>query len=135
MLETLDLSSINILAVLAAAAALWFAGWVWYLPKVFGDAWSGLTGADRKPDRGRLPLALLGHFLLALVLAILIRIARAETLVEGLFIAVLAWLGFIVAPEINRLVWEKIPFNLLLVRTGHYLVGFMMAGAVLAIRR
>jgi hypothetical protein len=131
MLETLNLSSINILAVLAAAALLLLAGWVWYLPKVFGDSWSGLVGKDRTPAPGRLPLGLFGYFLLGMF----VNFARAGTVLEGAFIGILAWLGFIVAPEIQRLVWEKIPFNLVLVRTGHYLVGFLMAGAVLALWR
>ncbi len=49
MLATLNLPSINLLAVLAAAAVIMLVGWIWYLPKVFGDAWSSLTGENLKP--------------------------------------------------------------------------------------
>jgi len=135
MLERLDLSSINMLAVLAAAGAMLFAGWFWYLPKVFGDPWSNLVRQDRRPSRRWLWVGLVGHLLAALVLAILVHLARATTVVEGLFVAVLVWLGFVVTPEINRVVWEKIPFNLLMVRTGNYLIGFGLAGILLAVWR
>ncbi|MBN1438588.1 MAG: DUF1761 domain-containing protein [Anaerolineales bacterium] len=111
MLETLNLSSINMPAVLAAAAVMFGAGWIWYLPNVFGDAWSGLVKADRKPDRRWLGIGLVGHLLMALVLAVVVNLARTGSVVDGLFIGILLWLGFIVAPEINRLVWKKNPLQ------------------------
>jgi hypothetical protein len=82
-----------------------------------------------------LPVGVLGNFLLALVLAVIVNIARAGSVVDGLFIGILAWLGFVVTLEIDRLVWEKIPFNLFMVRTGNYLIGFALAGAILAVWR
>ncbi len=135
MLATLDLPSINLLAVLAAAAVIMLAGWIWFLPKVFGDAWSDLTRANLKPSSRWLPVGVLGNFLLALVLAVVVNIAHAGSVVDGLFIGILAWLGFVVTLEIDRLVWEKIPFNLFMVRTGNYLIGFALAGAILAVWR
>jgi hypothetical protein len=135
MLETLDLPGVNLLAVLAAAAVLLFVKGVWYLPKVFGDAWSDLVKRDRKPSRRWLWVGLVGHLLLALVLAVVVRLAHAATIVDGLFLGILVWLGFVVTLEINRLVWEKIPFNLFLVRVGDYLIGLALAGAILAVWR
>jgi hypothetical protein len=135
MLATLNLPSINLLAVLAAAAVVMLVGWIWYLPKVFGDAWSDLTGANLKPASRWLPVGVLGNFLLALVLALIVNLAHAGSVVDGLFIGILVWLGFVVTLEIDRLVWEKIPFNLFMVRTGNYLIGFALAGAVLAVWR
>jgi hypothetical protein len=135
MLATLNLPSINLAAVVAAAAVIWAVGWIWYLPKVFGDAWSSLTGADLKPSSRWLPVGVLGNFLLALVLAILVHLAQAGSVVEGMFIGILAWLGFVVTLEIDRLVWEKIPFNLFMVRSGNYLIGFALAGALLTVWR
>ena len=135
MLATLNLPSINMPAVLAAAAVMLLIGWIWYLPKVFGDAWSSLTGADLKPSPRWRPVGWMGNFLIALVLAILVNLAHAISAVEGSFIGILAWLGFVVTLEIDRLVWEKIPFNLFMVRTGNYLIGFALAGAILAVWR
>jgi hypothetical protein len=133
MLATLNLPSINLLAVLAAAAVIMLVGWIWYLPKVFGDAWSDLTGANLKPSLRWLPVGVLGNFLLALVLAVIVKAAHAGSVVDGLFIGILVWLGFVVTLEIDRLVWEKIPFNLFMVRTGNYLIGFALAGSILAV--
>jgi hypothetical protein len=135
MLATLNLPGINLLAVLLAAAVILLVSWIWYLPKVFGDAWSGLTGSDLQLSSRWLPVGLMGNFLIALVLAILINLAHAGSVVDGLFIGILVWLGFVVTLEIDRLVREKIPFNLFMVRTGNYLIGFALAGAILAVWR
>ncbi|MBN2086380.1 MAG: DUF1761 domain-containing protein [Anaerolineales bacterium] len=135
MLPTLNLSSVNLLAVLAATAVLMLVGWIWYLPKVFGDAWSGLTGANLKPASRWLPVGVLGNFLSALVLAIIVNLAGAATVVDGLFIGILAWLGFIIPLEIGELIREKNPFNLFLIRVGNNLIGFGLAGAILVVWR
>ncbi len=135
MLATLNLSSINILAVIVAAIVHMGVGLIWYMPKVFGDAWANLAKADLKPSSRWMPVGLIGHLLLALVLAIIVNLAHATTLVDGLFIGILVWLGFIVTLEIGELIWEKIPFNLFLVRVGNHLIGLGLAGAILAVWR
>jgi hypothetical protein len=135
MLATLNLSSINILAVLVAALAHLVIGLIWYMPKVFGDAWSNLAKADLKPSSRWMPVGIIGHLLMALVLAIIINLAHATTVVDGLFIGILVWLGFIVTLEIGELIWEKIPFNLFLIRVGNHLIGFALAGTILAVWR
>jgi hypothetical protein len=135
MLDTLNLSSINILAVLVAAIVHMATGLIWFQPKVFGDAWSKLAKADLKPSSRWLPVGLVGHLLIALVLAIIINLAGATTVVEGLFIGILIWLGFIVTLEIGELIWEKIPFNLFLIRVGNHLIALGLAGIILAVWR
>jgi hypothetical protein len=135
MLTTLDLSSINILAVIVAAFVHMVVGLLWFMPKVFGDAWAGLAKADLKPSSRWMPVGIIGHLLMALVLAIIINLAGATTVVDGLFIGILVWLGFIIPLEIGELIWEKIPFNLFLIRVGNHLIGFGLAGIILAVWR
>ncbi len=135
MLTNLNLSSINILAVIVAAVVHMGVGLIWYQPKVFGDAWAVLARADLKPSGRWMPVGAVGHLLFALVLAIIIRLAGAATVVDGLFIGILVWLGFIVPLEIGELIWEKIPFNLFLIRVGNHLIGFGLAGIILAVWR
>jgi len=135
MLATLNLSEINLLAVLVAAIVHMAVGLIWFQPKIFGDAWSKLTRADLKPSARWMPVGLIGHFLIALVLAIIVNLAHATSVVDGLFIGILVWLGFVVTLEIGELIWEKIPFNLFLVRVGNHLIGLGLAGAILAVWR
>lgn len=135
MLATLNLSSINLLSVLVAAIVHMAVGLIWYQPKVFGDAWAGLAKADLKPSSRWMPVGAIGHLLMALVLAIIVNLAGAATVVDGLFIGILAWIGFIVPLEIGELIWEKIPFNLFLIRVGNHLIGFGLAGIILAVWR
>jgi hypothetical protein len=135
MLNTLNLPGINLFAVLVAAIVHMVVGLIWYQPKVFGDAWSKLTGADLKPSSRWMPVGMIGHFLIALVLAVVINLAHATTVVEGLFVAILIWLSFFVTLEIGELIWEKIPFNLFLLRVGNHLIGLGLAGIILAVWR
>lgn len=72
---------------------------------------------------------------LAFVLAFLINLAGITTLIGGIAIGVLIWVGFIVTLEIGELVWEKIPFRLFLLRIGNHLVALSIAGSILAVWR
>jgi len=127
--------NINLLAVLMAGIAHMLTGLVWFLPRLFGNEWMKLTGKDLKPASQWLFAGVLGHLGIAFVLAILINLAGATTLMGGIAVGVLIWVGFIVTLEIGELIWEKIPFRLFLLRIGNHLVALSIAGAILAVWR
>ncbi len=134
-METIDLGAVNYLAVVAAGVAHMLVGLVWYTRRLFGEQWMALTHATLTPATQWLPVAAVGHLVIALVLAILIRFAGGPSLTAGLVVGVLVWLGFVVTLEIGELVWEKIPFRLFLMRAGEHLVALSLAGAILGLWR
>ncbi len=132
-METIDLGSINYLAVVVAAVVHLLTGLVWYSGRLFGKTWMELTHATLVPAAKWLPLGAVGHLAIALVLAVLIRFAGGPSLVAGLAIGLLVWIGFIVTLEVGELVWEKIPFRLFLLRAGEHFVALSLAGAILGV--
>ena len=134
-MESIDLSRINYLAVVIAGVAHMAVGMIWFQSRLFGNAWSELTGKTLAPAVKWIPLAVVGHMTIAFVLAILMVFASATTILGGLVVAVLVWLGFVVTLEIGELVWEKIPFKLFLIRIGNHLVALALAGIVLGALR
>jgi hypothetical protein len=129
------LSEINFLAVFVAGLAHMATGLIWFTPKLFGNSWAELTGKDLKPAQRWLPAGFIGHLVIALALAVIVRLAGATTLAGGIAVAVLVWLGFVVTLETGELIWEKIPFRLFLIRIGNHLVALGLAGAILAVWR
>jgi hypothetical protein len=132
---TTSLSNINLLAVFVAGVAHMVTGLIWYTPKLFGSAWAELTGKDLKPARQWLVAGIIGHQVIALALAVIVRLADATTVAGGIAVAALVWLGFVVTLETGELIWEKIPFRLFLIRIGNHLVALGIAGAILAVWR
>ncbi len=135
MLSTASLWNINWLAVLIAGIAHMLIGLVWYLPGLFGNEWMKLTGKDLKPASQWMAAGFIGHLSIALVLALVINLAGASTVIGGIAVGVLIWAGFIVTLEIGELIWEKIPFRLFLLRIGNHLAALSSAGAILAVWR
>jgi hypothetical protein len=129
------LSEINLLAVLVAGFAHMATGLVWFSPKFFGKQWKELTNQEMKPARQWIAAGIIGHQLIALVLAMVVYLANAKTIVEGFVVGILIWIGFVVTLEIGELIWEKIPFKLFTIRIGNHLVALSIAGAILAIWR
>jgi hypothetical protein len=132
---TTGFSDINLLAVLTAGVAHMVTGLVWYTPKLFGNAWVELTGKDLRPARQWLVAGIIGHQVIALALAVIVRLADATTVAGGIAVAALVWLGFVATLEVGELIWEKIPFRLFLIRIGNHLVALGIAGAILAVWR
>ena len=129
------IQSVNILAIIVAAVVHMLTGLIWYQEKVFGSIWSKLTGRDLNPAKQWLPVGVLGHLSIAFVLAVIIILANATTLINGAFIGILVWIGFIVPLEIGELIWEKIQFKLFLIRISEHFVALILAGAILAVWR
>jgi hypothetical protein len=131
----MGLSGINLLAVLVAGVAHMVTGLVWFTPRLFGHAWAEDTGRDLVPDRRWLLAGVVGHQVVALTLAVVVNLAHATTALEGVAVAALLWLGFVVTLEVGELIWERIPFRLFLIRAGNHLVALGVAGIILAVWR
>ncbi len=129
------LLDLNPPAVLVAAILHMVTGLVWFHPRLFGPLWSALTGKQLKPAVRWVPAAAVGHLLIALALGAVVYLAGATTALDGLAVAALVWLGFVVTLETGELVWEKIPFRLFLLRIGDHFVGLGLAGITLAVWR
>jgi uncharacterized membrane protein YdcZ (DUF606 family) len=127
------LSTINPWAVLAAAFVHMATGLIWFNSNLFGRQWSELTKQELKPAREWLLVGLIGHVLIASVLALVVRLAHATTMLDGIIVGMLMWAGFVVTLEIGELIWEKIPFRLFAIRIGNHLVALSLAGAVLSV--
>jgi hypothetical protein len=128
-------SNINLLAVLVAGIVHMATGLIWYQPKFFGNTWANLTRAELKPAPQWLAAGLIGHQVIALVLAIIVTLANATTALGGIAVGGLVWLGFVVTLEIGELIWEKIPVKLFMIRIGNHLVALSLAGSILAVWR
>jgi hypothetical protein len=129
------LLNINLLAVLVAGFAHMATGLIWFMPRFFGRQWMELTKQELKPARQWIAAGIIGHQLIALVLAVVVYLANATTIFEGIIVGILIWIGFVVTLEVGELIWEKIPFKLFAIRIGNHLVALSIAGVILAIWR
>ncbi len=86
-----------------------------------------------KPATQWIPAGFLAHLVCIIALAVIIDLADAKTILEGAALGVLVSIGFIGAILGGELVWEKIPFQLFLIRLGDQVLTLGFAGAILAI--
>ncbi len=135
MTLTTTLAGINLWAVLVAGIVHTVIGLIWFMPKLFGNSWIQLTGKEMKPASRWIPAGLMGHQVMAFVLAIIVNLANITSAGGGIVVGILVCLGFMATLEIGELIWEKIPFQLFLIRVGNQLVGLGSAGAILAVWR
>jgi hypothetical protein len=129
------LLAVNPWAVIVAGLVHMITGLVWYMPMLFGPAWAVLTGKDPKPAKAWLVPGVIGHMIIALVLAMIVNLANATTVLGGLLVGALVWMGFVVTLEIGELIWEKIPVKLFLIRIAEHLVALGLAGIIVAVWR
>jgi uncharacterized protein DUF1761 len=132
---TTSLSGINLWAVLVGGIVHTVIGLIWFMPKLFGNSWVQLTGKEMKPANRWIPAGLIGHQVMAFVLALIMNLANVTNMVGGMIVGIVVCLGFMATLEIGELIWEKIPFKLFLIRVGNQLVGLSSAGIILAVWR
>ncbi len=130
-MNNLHFADINLYAVLVAWIFHTISGLIWFQRKLFGNAWSKLTGKDLTPSKKWIIAGLVGHLVMIMVMVILIKLAGIGTGPGGLLIGLLCWIGFVVPLETGELIWEKIPFRLFLLRIGNQFIGMGISGFIL----
>lgn len=137
---------LNFIAIGAAVVANFFIGFLWYGP-FFGKAWNRAIGRadDHAAQGGALAMGLVanvvGAFLLAFVVANNIGAWTPSSwgikevaygpVNQALQAAFFTWLGFIVPPLLNGVVWEGRRWSLLAINGGYYLVSLLVAALLI----
>ena len=126
------------LPLLVSAVILWLLGAVWYSPALFAKPWMALLGIDKNSANKKTMIpgmiaSFIGDLILSLVLAHIVAWSGAATLGWGVFIGVLVWIGFFVAPALPQNIYENRPFKLFAINQGYWLVGLIVVGCLLAV--
>ena len=132
--------SVNFVAVIVAAFAQMIVGAIWYAPPVFGKMWMKLTGISQKEidaQKKQMPktyiFAFVGALIMAYILAILLSLTGVVSLLDGLQVGFLAWLGFIATSSLSLVLFERRRQELYLLNSGYNLVGILVMSAILAL--
>jgi len=137
---------IDIVAIVVAAVAHFFLGFLWYTP-LFGRAWAHEMGLDydAKPTSAQMvkgmSLNLIGNLLMAWVLFSNMAAWNPESWGQGPaetgplafagMAAFFTWLGFFLPVDLNSVAWEQRSWKLLGINTGYKLVSVTLVALIL----
>lgn len=128
---------VNLTGVVVASIAAMGVGFAWYSPKMFGREWMKLRGVSTgMMDKSGMMNVFVPIFLTTLIsayiLSLFMHYAGAFTIVNGAKTGLWAYLGFVLPTGLASHLFSRRPFKLFLIESGHYLVGFLVMGAILA---
>jgi hypothetical protein len=120
--------------LLAAAAALGF-GALWYSPVLFGLRWANLTGVDEEMAKGSTAsyaIYFLALLLQAYITAIVLFYFESTSVLDGLWVGFLIWLGFLATGSVGIILWERKPAGLYVINNGYMLLSSLIISVIIA---
>jgi hypothetical protein len=131
----MDFSSINYLAVLAAAVSTFVLGGLWYSPLLFGKAWmraNSFTDADLQTFSKARMFGWSFFFALVMALNLAMFLAGPTTNVTwGVAAGGLAGLGWVAMAIAIIGVFENRSWTYILINGGYMTVAFVIMGAII----
>lgn len=129
-------TGINHLATIVAALAAFGATFVWFTVLFRAAYLAGLGKTQEELDRGpsmveATILQFIGFVLAAYAIAWLIALTERSTLGGGLTIALVAWLGFVLAVVVPMYAFQAFSYNFSAIVVGGYLVALLIIGAII----
>lgn len=127
----LVVTSVNYWAVLVGAVIYMALGALWYSPALFGKSWMQLVGKTEEDlKQGPDPLVYLYAFgcslLMAYALARVFVYVGVGSLLQGVLVAILMWLGFSAATTMPNFLFEGRPLKLFSIETTYPLVAMIL---------
>lgn len=129
---------VSYLAVLVAALVTFMVGWLWYSPVLFGTIWMKLNGTTKKSMAGKnksmagsMIAGFISQVVMAWVLAIFIVSTNSLGLMNGMIVAFWLWLGFVATISLGAVLWDCKPMPFFWINATHWLVSFLIMGALL----
>ncbi len=130
---------VNYLAVLVAALATIFIGALWYSPLLFHKIWVKAHGySEEKVEQMRKTagrafiVSLFCYVVMAFVLAVLFSYAGVSTVLQGAFLGLLVWIGFLATLGLTAHMFSEKRLSTYLIDAGYQLVYCVTMGVILA---
>lgn len=141
----MDLSVFNFPAILVAALAAFFIGFMWHGP-VFGKVWMKLmkiTPAEMKKGQKemgkKMPLymaiAYLQQLVTSFLMALFSLMLGASDAFSSVLLAFLIWIGFIATTFLNGVLWEKRSVPLYLFNIAYQFVSLAVIALIVGLWR
>jgi hypothetical protein len=131
----MDISTINWLAVFAAALSTFLLGGLWYSPAMFGSAWMQLNGFTEEQLKSRNMARIFGvSFLWSLVMSFNLAMFLndpATDLSWGAAAGFLAGFGWVAMAIFILGLFERRSTRLMLINAGYFIASFVIMGLIL----
>jgi len=131
---------VDIVAVLIAAVASMVLGAFWYSPAGFGKKWMKLAGISdkniekHKGDMWKFYLTtFISAVITAYVIAALLKVTGAQSILEATGVAIFVWLGFVATTTLGSVIWEQRPFELYLLNNSFTVVNYIIVTLILVL--
>lgn len=125
----------NIGAIIFTVFLQQILGALWYSPYLFGNKWLTLIGKDIETLKasGATPyiVSIVAYLIICIVFIFILHSTNTKKAVPGAKLGFLLWLGFIFPCMAINYTFQGQPVDLLLIDSGHFLFGTLIAGGVL----
>ena len=134
-------ATVNWFAVVVSTIVSMMIGYWWFSMNGFGKQYLKLNkitmkeikAAKNKSMAGQMIAAFISTGVMAYILALFVSEIGVTSFVSGLQLGFWVWLGFFATTQLGMVLWEKKPFKLYVITTGHYLVSTAIMAGILAI--
>ncbi len=124
-METID---IDFLTALVAAIIYMLLGAFWYSPLLFGKLWKT---KKIKHKWLRFLIAFIAAFIMAIFLSIVEAYMGSASTMDGIYIGIGIWFGFIVTTHLPYLLWKTETPSQYFANIGFYFCGFAIMGGII----
>lgn len=127
---------INWLAVVVVAMVYFLIHFFWYFPFAFGNMWLKLVGKESEPKSKIVKETIMMipiSFVTVLMIEVIMDLTGMNDIGSVLIISILLWVGFVATIGINQNNFNDRGVKLFLIEYGFYLIGFIIAGLILAV--
>ena len=129
--------AVSWLGVIIGNIALLVIGFLWFMPRVFGDRWiayMGRPGEQLRPGPDFI-LSILAGTLNAFVMAVLALNLKATTAADGVLLGLVVFAGFFLSYMTANTVFAKRPWGLWAIDVGHALVAQVVLAVIVTLIR
>jgi len=132
------IQELNWLAVVVATFVAFAVGAIWYTPALFGKAWMksiNLKESDAKKANMASPivLALVGTFITAMAMGVLVQVLALTTALQGAGFGALVALAFLATNKVMQAQFELRTLTYNAITSGADVVALGLMGAILAV--
>lgn len=127
---------INWVAVIVVAIIYFAIIFFWYFPFAFGNLWLKLVGKESEPKSKIIRDTIImipTSFITVLIIEIMMDLTGMNDIASSLLLNLLLWFGFVGIIGINQNNFNDRGIKLFLIEYGVYLLGFLVAGLILAV--